>query len=261
VIVVDDGSTDATPAVLESFGSAIRVLRHDRPRERGASRNAGAAAATGGLLAFLDSDDEWMPPKLEQQLRSGGRATVTGIRTIDGNGAVIGRPFIPPADAPRKLLTRNLYHAGPSSLLIDADLFRSVGGFPEERSLQGSEDWLLMVKLRAAGIDVAVVPEPLVLYRAHEAMSTADPAFVAGAMWSAITWLERSELIRGSEVRTARASHAALISRRYANAGHWRQALVWCWKGVRWGSAGDLLPSVPLVLASGARGALRRRGL
>lgn len=69
VIVVDDASTDATAAVLElAFGSQIRVLRLEHRRGAGGARNAGAQVASGEFVAFLDSDDVWLPGKLEAEL-------------------------------------------------------------------------------------------------------------------------------------------------------------------------------------------------
>lgn len=69
VIVVDDASTDATAAVLErEFGSQIRVLRLEHRRGAGGARNAGAQVASGEFVAFLDSDDIWLPGKLEAEL-------------------------------------------------------------------------------------------------------------------------------------------------------------------------------------------------
>ena len=66
VIVVDDGSTDETAAVVEGFEAPVRLLR--RPHEgAGAARNAGLAAARGPFVAFLDSDDEWFPDKIDLQ--------------------------------------------------------------------------------------------------------------------------------------------------------------------------------------------------
>jgi len=67
VIVVDDGSTDDTAVTLESFGAAIRPLW--RPHGGVSSaRNTGIVAAVGEWLAFLDSDDLWLPRKLWMQL-------------------------------------------------------------------------------------------------------------------------------------------------------------------------------------------------
>src|SRR5690349_12045941 len=63
VIVVDDGSTDATPAVLRGYGDRIRVI--SRPnRGLAASRNEAAAASQARYLAFLDADDVWFRDKL-----------------------------------------------------------------------------------------------------------------------------------------------------------------------------------------------------
>lgn len=70
VIVVDDGSTDDTANILtRNFGSRIHLLRQPSRRGVGAARNAGIRLANGELVAFLDSDDLWLPGKLDAELR------------------------------------------------------------------------------------------------------------------------------------------------------------------------------------------------
>jgi glycosyltransferase involved in cell wall biosynthesis len=70
VIVVDDGSTDDTVDVIRSrFGDSIHLLAMSQRRGPGAARNTGVRVATGELLAFLDSDDLWLPGKLDAELR------------------------------------------------------------------------------------------------------------------------------------------------------------------------------------------------
>jgi glycosyltransferase involved in cell wall biosynthesis len=70
VIVVDDGSTDNTSNELaRRFGPRIRLMRLPRRRGVGAARNVGVRVASGELLAFLDSDDLWLPGKLDAELR------------------------------------------------------------------------------------------------------------------------------------------------------------------------------------------------
>ena len=64
IVVVDDGSTDETPAVLARFGDRISVVRQRNKGLPGA-RNAGVAASRGELLALIDHDDQWLPRKLE----------------------------------------------------------------------------------------------------------------------------------------------------------------------------------------------------
>jgi glycosyltransferase involved in cell wall biosynthesis len=66
VVVVDDGSTDGTAAVVESFGPPVQLLCLPHGGA-GAARNAGLAAARRPLVAFLDSDDEWLPDKVDLQ--------------------------------------------------------------------------------------------------------------------------------------------------------------------------------------------------
>lgn len=68
VVVVDDGSTDGTREMLREYGERIRVV-YQQQRGPASARNAGIAIASGEFIAFLDSDDEWLPQKTELQLR------------------------------------------------------------------------------------------------------------------------------------------------------------------------------------------------
>jgi len=71
IIVVDDGSTDDTCNIVESLAAQdarIRLLREKTNRGGGAARNVGLAAAQGEFIAFLDSDDEWLPGHLERRI-------------------------------------------------------------------------------------------------------------------------------------------------------------------------------------------------
>lgn len=68
VIVVDDGSTDGTAAILAAFGDRIHVIRQANAGTA-AANNRAVAAATGSVLAFLDADDLWLPQKLEAQMQ------------------------------------------------------------------------------------------------------------------------------------------------------------------------------------------------
>src|SRR5450759_1882450 len=67
VIVVDDGSTDGTPDILRGFGEKITFIRQEN-RGTQAARNVGIQASTGEFVALLDSDDAWLPEKLQRQM-------------------------------------------------------------------------------------------------------------------------------------------------------------------------------------------------
>ena len=67
LIVVDDGSTDATLAILEAYGDRIKVLRQ-KNSGHAAARNAASRIATGEWIAMIDADDLWEPTKLQKQL-------------------------------------------------------------------------------------------------------------------------------------------------------------------------------------------------
>src|SRR5262249_48156267 len=67
LIVVDDGSHDATPEVVQAFGPALTYIRQARAGVS-AARNRGVAASRGALVAFLDSDDLWLPGKIAAQV-------------------------------------------------------------------------------------------------------------------------------------------------------------------------------------------------
>ncbi|RLB10590.1 MAG: glycosyltransferase family 2 protein, partial [Deltaproteobacteria bacterium] len=68
IIVVDDGSEDDTRAVLRRWGTKITVIEHRSRRGPSAARNSGIAQASAPLIAFLDSDDYWLPEKLAVQV-------------------------------------------------------------------------------------------------------------------------------------------------------------------------------------------------
>ena|SRR5579884_1865548 len=261
VLVVDDASSEDIRNAVMAWSKDVRVIRSDRNIERGAARNLGAREARGQLLAFLDSDDYWQPTKLERQLEvAGGHvASVTGIDMVDSEGRIVRSHYVPPNDAGARILERNLYLGGPSSLLIPKDLFFAVGGFEQRWAVQGSEDWLLFAKLMRLGHRVAVVPEPLVVYLVHSANSTADPDRVAVSMWTAVEYLRHEGRVTGAVLQRLRADTARLIAGGFAARGRFREAQAWTARALRAGTPGDGLQTLVRVSRSAIGGGMLRR--
>jgi glycosyltransferase involved in cell wall biosynthesis len=97
VIVVDDGSTDDSAAIAESFGPLVRVIRQPNQGES-VARNRGIDEAKGDWIAFLDADDLWLPEKNEKQLTSltpGAIASCTGYYAFTDDNKVETRSFHP----------------------------------------------------------------------------------------------------------------------------------------------------------------------
>jgi glycosyltransferase involved in cell wall biosynthesis len=189
VIVVDDGSTDDTSPTVASFGDQrVRLLRHDIPRGVSATRNHGAAEATGEWLGFIDDDDVWAPDKLIRQIRAArttGRTWVyTGSVNVDDALRVIGGTPPPPPDQVSRLVGRyNAIPGGGSNVIIRRDEFEKVGPF--DLRLKNTEDWEMWIRLAKQG-PPAWVPQPLLGYRVHSANASLDVA----AIFEGVTLIE-----------------------------------------------------------------------
>jgi len=178
VIVVDDGSSDDSASILATYGDRIRVICQQN-QGVAVARNNGAALATGDLLAFLDSDDVWLPAKLERQAVRLAREPALGFLTcgyeeIDPSGTVLSSQCegLDGWVASDILLFKPISAPG-STLLIPRKIFESVGGFDPDRRLAPSEDFDLCYRV-ASRYKVGFVPEVLLRYRQHAANAHLD---------------------------------------------------------------------------------------
>lgn len=166
MIVVDDASTDGSVALLAAIAdSRVRVLRHDRNRGAAAARNSGIAAATGVFVAFLDSDDAWLPHKLSVQL-SALRAAATdhevschGVQMhLLDHGIDRTQPLSTSANWLLRLALGCDLSPGATQL-TRCEAFTRVG--PLDESLPRFEDWDWLLRYAQMGGKVAAVREPL----------------------------------------------------------------------------------------------------
>ena len=169
-IVVDDGSTDATPEVLASFGSSIIVVRQPHGGVS-AARNAGMAAARGDYFAFLDADDVWFPDKTAVQaefLRSTPHAGATYSGFVITDQYLAWRRLVVHAGGP--LSVRRAFLGMSPGLgfsftgLVRREAVEVAGGFDERLSNCADVDfWWRLSRHRP----VVGVRRPLALYRQH----------------------------------------------------------------------------------------------
>src|SRR3954469_17496311 len=160
VCVVDDGSQP--PVVLPDDLAAdgqVKVIRLDRPEGAGAARNAGLAATSAEVVAFLDDDDVWLPGKLARQLAAlddESVAVACGFEVWDG--ATLVASLLPPNPfEARGLLAHPLLW--PSTVVVRRAALETAGPFDE--TLQRVQDWDLWLRLADLG-RVDVVSEVLV---------------------------------------------------------------------------------------------------
>lgn len=169
LVVVDDGSSDATGELLASQNDErLRVVRHEQPQGVSRARNRGIEEARGAWVALLDDDDLWAPQKLHRQVEEAARAgagwTWTGGIAIAADHRPLRALAARPAEGMhRRLLAENVI-ACPSMVAARTDLVRDLGGF--DPSFQAFADWDLWIRLAAAAPGAAC-REPLVAYVEH----------------------------------------------------------------------------------------------
>lgn len=176
LIVVDDGSTDDTAAVLTSYGTALCVLRKPNGGLSSA-RNAGIQAARGRYVAFLDADDWWLAEKLERQVALMAShselvfcSTAARIEAPDGKPLrewACGSSSLPTLEA---IFAANAFVAGSgSAVLATREALERAGGFDEAlRSLEDIDMWMRLAVIGG----FACIAEPLtVILKRPDSMS------------------------------------------------------------------------------------------
>lgn len=171
-IVINNYSEDNTLEVVESFNSP--KIRLENFRNNGviaASRNRGIILARGKYLAFLDSDDLWLPEKLTcslTRLEEGCDLVCHGLRLF-GNGREQDRFYGPAHRATFDALLDKGNCIATSATVVRKDLVESVGRVSEESEIVTAEDYHLWLKLARAGAKMEFIDQVLGCYRYHSA--------------------------------------------------------------------------------------------
>jgi glycosyltransferase involved in cell wall biosynthesis len=172
IIVIDDGSTDGTREILSKYqGKVICIFQSNKGPS--AARNRGIKVARGQYVAFLDSDDVWMPNKLFSQLRGIEEDKSVGVVgcsafIIDHSGNILKHWVVKKNQSHdqflRELTIRNEFYGGTSGALIRRGCFDRVGLFNE--NLRFGEDWDMWLRI-SKRYNIKFENECLVKLRKH----------------------------------------------------------------------------------------------
>jgi glycosyltransferase involved in cell wall biosynthesis len=193
IIVVDDGSTDDTSALMTSVYPEIVFIQQSNTGVS-CTRNVGIKRASGDWIAFLDSDDEWLPRKLEKQineLKSGADYKVchteelwvrNGVRVNQMKKHKKSGGWIFPQCLP-------LCAMSPSSILINHSVFEDIGDF--DTTLPACEDYDLWLRITAK--------YPVLYIEAHK--EAYNESYRTGRIWIALHCTAGPSLWRGTAAR------------------------------------------------------------
>lgn len=174
IVAVDDGSTDSSRQILNSYGMKIRVLNHPGFENRGQSAaiNLAIRLTDSEYIAILDSDDLWEPNKIERQVDCLIKNPDVGLvysngYAIDEEGKKLYTLFPPghkEMNMPERVLI-DCYFSVPSNSLIRRSAFKKAGDFDE--SLRSAQDHDMAIRLSEV-TNLEYLDEPLWYYRRHK---------------------------------------------------------------------------------------------
>lgn len=204
LIVVDDGSTDHTPEILAGFAERIRVIRQEN-RGVSAARNRGIDAASGELIALLDSDDLWLAAKLSRQVEFFRRhpdALICQTEEIWVRNGVRVNPKKKHRKPSGMIFEPSLALClvSPSAVMMRPSLLATVGRFDE--TLPACEDYDLWLRV-ACRYPIHLLDEPLIVKRGgHDDQLSREPGLDRHRIRSLMTVLAHCPLT-GSQRRAA----------------------------------------------------------
>lgn len=165
ILVVDDGSTDNIDLVLGRYSRHVRLVRHFENKGAAAARNSGIKNSEGDYIAFLDSDDVWLPDKIARQMRYMERhsleASCTGFFVANSRadpGSVAQRPYRDRIGL--EDFVWGCYVSPGTTLMCKRELIIEIGGYDER--FRRYEDWDFLIRLSIKDdIEIGYLPDAL----------------------------------------------------------------------------------------------------
>jgi teichuronic acid biosynthesis glycosyltransferase TuaG len=199
LLIADDCSTDSTAAVIESHAASdprIKLIRQPRNGGPALARQAAIEHAQGRFIAFLDSDDLWLPAKLERQIAFArehrAALSFTAFRRINEDGSVTGRLISVPASLTYDQLLRNTAIATLTAL-VDRD----IAG-PIAMKNEGYDDFCLWLSILKSGHVAYGLNEDLARYRVRGVSVSSRRMRAAGWVWYIYRNVERLSLVKSA---------------------------------------------------------------
>ena len=212
ILIVDDGSTDGLANSLERFDDPrLRLISHGKNQGAGAARNTGVEQAAGRYIAFLDSDDEWMPGKLREQMNvlenasSDVLACTTGFDLCRADRKTDRR--LPKCRTSwRNCILDGCVVSPGSTLVVAKTAFTSCGGFDPVFKRLEDWDWLLRY---TRTYELVTIPRCLARIHVNDSILTADVS-------SALDQIEEKhgDAIRSMGAMSWRRFRSALLTER-----------------------------------------------
>lgn len=178
LIVVDDASSDSTPAILRSYHDPrIKIICGELNRKPAVCANVAIADACGRYIARLDADDVFLPSRLEVQVgymeaNPDAVLVASAAYEINEHGARVGYRPGGMGDCATKLTLAAHNPIIHSSVMFRTDTARELNGYNEEERSWFSDDYELWTRIAFYG-KTTVLPQPLVEYRVHESSISA----------------------------------------------------------------------------------------
>ena len=218
IIVVDDASTDNTKETVLGCGDRVSYIYQD-DKERAAARNKGISVAKGEYVAFLDSDDMWMPEHLEKCFDSIEKnkelgLVYSGSYMVDEAGKIISKMKAVSLKGDMLKYIVSKFSSGgcnASSCMVRKDIFDKAGYFDEDRSLSGSEDWDMWVRI-ASVTKFLFTKEFTVKVRSHDKQTSINADKMATSMIKVLDIVYQNKNILPAIESLKRESYSSLYT-------------------------------------------------